>query len=101
MNDNHKTEYQSTNNLIENIELQGLSQIDIEKLRLIYQTVDKETQKKDVTKITSRSSADAIMNALRSGYKLVTDYDPSKYKSLVKMITDKIKDNEDNQDSLK
>ena len=101
MNDGNLNAFQYVKQLIDDNEIQGLSQIDIDKLRAIYQTVDKETQKKDITKITSRSSAAAIINALQNGYKLETNYDPRKFKSLVKILTDKIKDGGEGQDSLK
>lgn len=46
-------------------EINNVSQIDVDKLRKIYETVDKETKKKDTTRITSKSSPDAIINAVK------------------------------------
>jgi hypothetical protein len=57
--------YQYIKKWIEESEIKKISQIDMQKLRQIYQTVDKETKKKDTTKITSKSSPDAIMNAVK------------------------------------
>lgn len=57
--------YQYIKKWIEESEVKKISQIDMQKLRQIYQTVDKETKKKDTTKITSKSSPDAIMNAVK------------------------------------
>ena len=39
---------------------------------------------KDTTKITSKSTADVIINALKRGIRLSTNYDPTKFISIIK-----------------
>jgi hypothetical protein len=46
-------------------EIKNVSQIDVNKLRKIYETIDKEIKKKDTTRITAKSSPDAIINAVK------------------------------------
>lgn len=70
--------------LMDEGEVTGLDKIDMRKLQKIYALVDKETLKKDTTKLTSKSSPEAIFKAIKRGYHVLTKYNPEETKSFQK-----------------
>jgi len=78
--------YEYVDKWIEQSEIKNRSQIDVKKLKQIYNTIDKETQKKDTTRITSKSSPDAIINAVSCGYGLTLDYKSQHMNSVRKKL---------------